>query len=1333
MTEQPYEQTIPIPDPYKETSYFNQQWAKGTLSKKQPGNPVYIDEIRNPTNISEKTYANSLQNYYIYEPLNPSSDSILKLTSFYKPNPELFNILEVFKPLDQGHDFYTSKRNTKEKNWTLPSPFEYIQDDITKEDDIIKGYNRCQCNTSFGGGKNIFGLIYIEDNSYEYLKGEQSELDINKLLDLIKLNNVNEDFSIYGLKINFTKSENELNLNTFENSKNEYTSENGDILFLTFYKSGVFDNGMHNLWNFNNKSHVYAVYVDKIDGDNNMTFKGYKLYDCDNIIPEIHIDIKNIFDKYIDSESDLKKYIQGDKKQYSSMYKDLFKKIYNSTDGSNKQIIEKIMDITKETYEQFQTIKRGNKLIFYNYIDNKDINDFFVGILLRYFYSILEPTTTENYNSCIKENQEKIKKEIEKEGNQNTNIPIYKLPVSVIDANTGPKESIILQNLRSLDNLEDIDKNPYKYSIVSINVDGSGLGGQIFPSYHPPEISIYMTIFDSNNKFHGFIYRICFLKKINSNVLNAKAKIEVDMHYCFFNPDDFNYYDLSFNYSGLSGENIDKIQEAASYITDYILNKTKVEEKIQNGDKDFALKTDEKEWKKFSLISDAPSVLEINTAVYKIDKKQNIFSNIYNSIVSLATSRDDSCIQNIIKVATHIYKENEDLFKDIIDRNDFIRTFLVRNKYIGDNSRATDTLYYNKEMIIDGIQLSNDENTLTTAMISNVSSVLAGPNSPKCYFYIAPYLTSNQKYISSKKTDQISSEIEKLNENQESTGETAIKIKVPKRPREDVSDLIIEGKRQRGTRTTGGRSLVTQNLTQDVIQSYQKQPYETKQYFNKSIKQEPLQIELENVAKGPVSQIKQESISRFTPENISESRQGTQNNYLNNLIEYLKYLSESISYILSTFTDESINQGMNDFIVKLYLIHINKNISTFSKGLTIQNILDEINTYTRNTKPTLEEGLYIKNTYNSIFNDFDRIKGLILTAQFIQEDIDEDYEIKTEQTGGSELSMKDFESIFNKLNNLFYFTQNRLELLNISLNNVINNNVIDNINFYNYIILKLYDYLSRYYNNLYTIDYNDANIDSFVGIYCFFMYFTIEFNKKLNEQFDKEMNGLDNYFLGNQLHDWTKEFVKPNNNIDIDQENSNNILESIYESDINSNLKKLNYSGYIDFSKNDISNILKDLDPNRVVFMKRPTRKQLKEIGLNLATTTAYKSLYFLLDDNFICNYYNYKIKNISNIKDFLIELFDTCLYGLINKTNYEDYINDKEFNEIISQFLESTKTNETIIDCNIVTSTEKGGTLKNKKKIKHNNITKNKKHKNKNKKTIKKRVKKIIRYSRKI
>jgi hypothetical protein len=293
------------------SNYFSQEWARGTLSRK--GSGMYIDETHQPTDGEEKAYANALQNYYIYEPklgekTNEETNSVLNQTSFYKPNPDMFNILEVFKPLDQGHDFYTTGRNVT-GNWTYPpkeskkdvSP-SFTIDNIVMTNGDMKKYVQFQPNTSFGGGKDIFGLIYIKDKSYQLLK--QTSLGINGLLTIINddINQTNYDMNSFlrplGKQIHFTVDDNKLTIiNPFENgteSVNPFENANiGKIEIYSLYSKG-YDSGLHRFWDFDGKSHVYALQLTK-NTDNKFEFKGYKLYECNIVIPEFWVSISNLF------------------------------------------------------------------------------------------------------------------------------------------------------------------------------------------------------------------------------------------------------------------------------------------------------------------------------------------------------------------------------------------------------------------------------------------------------------------------------------------------------------------------------------------------------------------------------------------------------------------------------------------------------------------------------------------------------------------------------------------------------------------------------------------------------------------------------------------------------------------------------------------------------------------------------------------------------------------------------------------------------------------------------------------------------------------------------
>ena len=1330
--------------PYTENNYFNQEWISGTLSD-IPDRSIYIDEIKNPTDKNEITYANALQNYYIYKPLTSQEGSITDLTSFYIPNPELFKILEVFKPLDQGHDFYTSQRNVS-NNWTLPSFYNF-------NTNSLNSYNQFQANTSFGGGYNIFGLICIDEDSYNFLKQNDETLNINNLLNIInndKSLNIYENFKgKYGLKINFNlNQQNNLQINTITNNTEIPDNKNGDIILLSLYTTDIYNNGMHSLWNFNKPTYVYALNIQNGSSPNNLILNGYLLYKCNNVVPELHVSIQTILDNYVNNNVDLKSLInmKGNK-----LFNTLIKKL------SDEDTLIKDIESANNNNKNYKNIElyRGYTLVFTDYKTDdvskftypKPLKDFLVTYLLKKYYSNLSPTITDHYKSLIEKNNSII----EQSRSLNTENNIYKIPVSIIDANPSPNESSLITSLRNLNNSDDLFTYPYKYSIVSINVDGSGLGGQISTSYHPPELSIYMTVFDSNNKFYGFIYRICFLKKINSNVLNSKSVIDVDMHFCFFNISQIEQFASE---QGLTGFNLDDIQKISSSLNDYILQNTKIDENM-------VLRTNinntdnvGKAWYKFTLVSDAPSVKDINDAVKNIekivkinrdniqqigqkgtDKKQtmlssfnnsvsnlisSIASNIYNSISLNAESKDPNGLNNIVSTAIKIYWSDGILQQIYPELNNFVRIFLIRNKYIGDNSRATDTLYYDKEAVMQPIQISNDENTLSTAKLVNVSSILASPGSSERHIYISSYLTSENRFIDSKTDSQRERELQtqelnKLLEEQKST----IGSKVVKKPK---IKLVLAP--QRTTRSSskdisGGKSEVVQqkyitpvDITQPLTSIMRtKEP----QLMEQQIIQKPI-ISPPSLPSSPddssSSTSVPSSIPSSVPSSITESEDLTQDVYLNNLIEYLKNVLESIIFINSTYTNTYSNEHINDFIIKLYLSNIKENINGFSQGLTIENIISILQNYTNKSDPTLNEGLYIKNTFNSIFQNFDKIQNLISSAIELEQEEDielgQSDEMNVSQEGGY-ISKVTFESINNKMDNIFYFTQNRVEILNECYNN--NQQVKDIINFYNNIILKLNDYLVGYINDIYSLE--NSNIDgmnSFIGIYCFYMYFSIEFNRQLNNTPEinnsitsNDQNILQQIFSGIQLLDWISEFIEG----EVNLFKSNDI--NLNYTSINESMKSLPYN---QFMVNDKNFMLQSINSkvNNSIFTTNT-----RDIPLQIIT--AFKSLYYLLDESFIENYMNNKYVDVNSLDNlspvaFLEELYDSNLYGLIDTNNkYNYYINDEGLNSYIEDLLYFKKEGQQKqeYDSDLQPSKRQriqGGTQKNKKSNKKNNKT---------------------------
>jgi hypothetical protein len=263
------------------------------------------------------------------------------------------------------------------------------------------------------------------------------------------------------------------------------------------------------------------------------------------------------------------------------------------------------------------------------------------------------------------------------------------------------------------------------------------------------------------------------------------------------------------------------------------------------------------------------------------------------------------------------------------------------------------------------------------------------------------------------------------------------------------------------------------------------------------------------------------------------------------------------------------------------------------------------------------------------------------------------------------------------------------------------------------------------------------------------MYFTIEFNRQLNNTpeinsslAESDQNILQQIFLGNQLLAWIVDFFEGNQELFQAKEITLNYR------DINEVMRELPYS---DFMKNEIDYILNTLNNkiNNSIFQKRSDNREQK-----FQIITAIKSLYYLLDDNFINNYINKaNIDELKNIEpeQFMKMLYDNNLYGLIVDNKYNYYINNDEMKKSILDLL-YFKTQQTqndinndnnndinmninmdIIkdDSNKMNISDIGGTKKNRKKNKKSKTINKNKNSNKNKtnkknRTNKKRVKKL-------
>ena len=76
---------------------------------------------------------------------------------------------------------------------------------------------------------------------------------------------------------------------------------------------------------------------------------------------------------------------------------------------------------------------------------------------------------------------------------------------------------------------------PFKFTIASGSLDSSSLGGQSIPQYHPPEVDIYMPIFEltGQGKLKGVIIRMVVVKEILNNQINSKSQVVVFCHFVY--------------------------------------------------------------------------------------------------------------------------------------------------------------------------------------------------------------------------------------------------------------------------------------------------------------------------------------------------------------------------------------------------------------------------------------------------------------------------------------------------------------------------------------------------------------------------------------------------------------------------------------------------------------------------------------------------------------------------------------------------------------------------------------------------------------------------------
>ena len=296
---------------------------------------------------------------------------------------------------------------------------------------------------------------------------------------------------------------------------------------------------------------------------------------------------------------------------------------------------------------------------------------------------------------------------------------------------------------------------PFKFTVASGSLDSSSLGGQSLPQYHPPEIDIYMPIFKLDGDksiLKGVIVRMVIVKEILNNPINSKSKVVVFCHFVYIDfertqiipPNDISEYPQ-------------KIKELLDFTiknTVYVKNKSScvnldelpniklndeenIDFKIINLYVEGQSETKSRNWYKYYTHTQGPTVKESIVIPVNYNTRSEIESG----------TNFDYVASGIVDVAEKLIDNSGKLREIFVDEKaqvQFIKLFLVRNKYTGDKSRSTDTLFLNQIKYLEGVQISNDENTLYNAQMLGLNTVWS--TSSKSVFYMAPYMTSEGKF-----------------------------------------------------------------------------------------------------------------------------------------------------------------------------------------------------------------------------------------------------------------------------------------------------------------------------------------------------------------------------------------------------------------------------------------------------------------------------------------------------------------------------------------------------------------------------------------------------------
>ena len=290
------------------------------------------------------------------------------------------------------------------------------------------------------------------------------------------------------------------------------------------------------------------------------------------------------------------------------------------------------------------------------------------------------------------------------------------------------------------------NKYPFKFQVVSGVLDSSMQGGENMPEYFPPELDIFLTIFDAVGNLQGAVIRMTFLKVILKNTTNTKNNARVYSHFIYVGFDEIAMEcedKLGANWK----QNAEQYGFALKQLLDYAVRNTYFLPNLTNSsisNFEIALKNGEyRSWYYYFSDSAGPSVSEgINDIVKKIFSGQIGIVNDDNIDVS----------ESIVKVAQKIYMDSTKLREIFTQQSGatvrsyaFESIFLLRIKYIGDKSRCTDSLFLNRNKYAECMQITGDENAYFTALVNGASTIYSPPS--KFALYFAPYFTEEGKFL----------------------------------------------------------------------------------------------------------------------------------------------------------------------------------------------------------------------------------------------------------------------------------------------------------------------------------------------------------------------------------------------------------------------------------------------------------------------------------------------------------------------------------------------------------------------------------------------------------